>query len=235
MMRRDISTLEQPYSSIIKSRLEKIHNDVREYSHSDVTVVAASKFQPIAMLESAYEAGIRNFGENRGQEVRDKSEFFRSHDDIELSFIGRLQKNKVKYLMGVCSMIQSVDSPELAEYISSKYASENLNIDVLIEINSSGESAKGGIEPDDADVILRKVDSMDNLKLRGLMTLGPLTDDIRKTETSFRMMKEIYDINKSRFEHFNILSMGMTDDYVTALKYGSNMIRIGRLLFGERQ
>ncbi len=234
MTAKATSMSEQQYSNNIESALHRIREDIRAYACCDVTIVAASKFRNKDELRAAYDAGIRHFGENKGQEVRDKAGFFNAYDDIHLSFIGRIQKNKVKYMTGTVDMIQSVDSPEIAEYINSKYASENKNIDVLVEINSSGEANKGGIEPENVKMMLRYIENCSNMKLRGIMTLGPLTDDVSRTEKSFRLMKGIYDEYSKEFAGFDYLSMGMTDDYVTALKCGSNMIRIGRLLFGDR-
>lgn len=224
----------QQYLNSIKSALQAIEGKIKEHAQSEVTVIAASKFRSIDELKIAHDAGIRYFGENRGQEVRDKAGFFNAYDGIHLSFIGRIQKNKVKYMIGNVDLIQSVDSEDIAEFINSKYAAENIAIDVLLEVNSSGEANKGGIEPENVSQMLEYIDGCSNLKLRGIMTLGPLTDDISRTEESFRLMKGIFDEYKTEYADFDYLSMGMTDDYVTALKCGSNMIRIGRLIFGDR-
>ncbi len=228
--------LDKKYSEIMKNSINTINNNIEKFAiNKPITLIGVSKFQSIEKMHIAYDLGIRHFGENRGQEVRDKKEFFLRKNDIQVSFIGRLQKNKVKYLINVCNMIQSIDSIELAEYINEKYKSIDKTIDILIEINVSKEESKAGFEIDQVNENIKKIKELKNLNIRGLMTLGPLTDNKEKIENAFKQMYEIYNDLKKQYDNFNYLSMGMTDDYTIALKNGSNMIRIGRLIFGERE
>lgn len=216
--------------NIVKEIRDNIENKA---VNRPVTLIAASKFQSMEHMDTVYKAGVRHFGENRGQEVRDKKAFFLDRD-IELSFIGQLQKNKVKYLIGVCSLIQSVDRLPLARYINERYAAEHMNIDILIEVNISEEESKSGFRIEETEKAVKEIKMLDALNIRGLMTIGPLTDNEDKINSSMNAMNQLYCNIKDKYERIDTLSMGMTDDYISALKNGSNMIRIGRKLFGGR-
>lgn len=226
---------ETTYSQRMLNNINNIKNNIENKAlRKPVELVAAAKFQSLEKIKTAYSLGIRHFGENRGQEVRDKSEFY-SGEDVQLSYIGKLQKNKVKYLVGVCDIIQSIDSVKTAEYVSQRYSRENMNIDILIEVNISGEESKIGIMPEKVISTVKELQSLDSLTVRGIMTIGSLTDDITVIRNDFRSMNHIFEELSESFENISILSMGMTDDYDIALEEGSNMLRIGRLIFGERQ
>ncbi len=215
--------------------IRSIYDDINTYSkEANVTIIAASKFQTIEDMQIVYEAGIDNFGENRGQEVRDKREFY-INNNINLSYIGKLQKNKLKYIMGVCHIIQSIDSLDLAEFINERYKAESMFVDILAEINVSGEISKSGFSVEEAESAVNKLSKLSNLHLRGFMTIGPLTDEETIIAKSMGIMKQLFDNCKADYSGFDTLSMGMSNDYKIALANGSNMIRIGRKLFGGRK
>ncbi|MFO8062331.1 MAG: YggS family pyridoxal phosphate-dependent enzyme [bacterium] len=226
---------ETTYSQKMLNSINHIKDSIESKGlRKPVELVAAAKFQSLEKIETAYRLGIRHFGENRGQEVRDKSDFY-TGGDARLSYIGKLQKNKVKYLVGVCDLIQSIDSVKTAKYVSQRYSREDMNIDILMEINISGEESKIGIMPDKVRDTVKELQTFDSLTVRGIMTIGSLTDDMDIVRNDFRSMNQIFEELSGAFEDVSILSMGMTDDYEIALEEGSNMLRIGRLIFGERQ
>ncbi|MCK4523367.1 YggS family pyridoxal phosphate-dependent enzyme [candidate division WOR-3 bacterium] len=211
--------------------MSDLRKDINDFAiNKPVEIIAVSKFRNIDMMEIVYNAGIKHFGENRGQEVKNKRDFFR-REDITLSFIGKLQKNKVKYLIGVCNLIQSIDSIELAKYVNERFERENMKIDILLEINISKEESKTGILIEDMRNVIKEILDLKYINLKGLMTIGPLTDNKEKINSAFKTMYESFNEYKNKIDGFNILSMGMTDDYIVALKNGSNMIRIGRKIF----
>lgn len=214
--------------------IRELNNDIDKYAaNKPVTIIAASKHQGLESMDTVYRAGIRHFGENRGQEVRDKAQFYSSRD-IHLSFIGHLQKNKVKYIMGRCHLIQSVDSIALAKYLNERYDAEDMKADILIEINISEESSKSGFFIENAENAIQHIRTLKCLNIRGIMTIGPLTDNDEIIERTMKAMHDFHVHISGKYQHMDILSMGMTDDYKIALKHGSNMIRIGRKLFGGR-
>ena len=211
--------------------LSELRKDIDDFAiNKPVEIIAVSKFRNIEMMEIVYNAGIKHFGENRGQEVKSKKDFF-GREDVKLSFIGQLQKNKVKYLIGVCDLIQSIDSIELAKYVNERFERENMKIDILLEINISKEESKTGILIEDIGSITKEMLDLKYLNLRGLMTIGPLTENEEKIDSAFKTMYESFNEYKNEINGFDILSMGMTDDYKVALQNGSNMIRIGRKIF----
>jgi len=193
--------------------------------------VAVSKNQDTVKIEAAYNAGLRHFGENKGQELRDKREFYQSKDELKLSFIGVLQKNKIKYLVQTCTLIQSIDSLPLAVFVNEKFMAAGRKIDILLEVNSSRESSKSGFKPEEMIGAAEAVLKMSHLNLKGVMTIGPLIGGENEAAKSFRLTAEIFNEIKSKHEKASILSMGMSDDYLCALANGSNMVRIGRKIF----
>jgi PLP dependent protein len=205
-----------------------------------VRMIAVTKtVEPEKILE-AYSAGLRIFGENRVQELEVKEPLLPR--DIEWHLIGHLQTNKVKKIVGQCAMIQSVDSVRLAEAIQGEAEKRNCVVQVLLEINTSGEASKFGLEPAEALGVLDSVQSLARLDFRGLMTIGPLVDwGTEAGETaarkSFEALRSLRERLAVRFEKgkFSELSMGMSQDFEIAIEEGSTMIRIGTLLFGERK
>ncbi len=199
----------------------------------EITLVAVSKTEPISAIEEALNAGVKDFGENKAQEFRDKYEIL--GDKVAWHFIGHLQTNKVKYVVGKAKLVHSVDSVKLAAAINERAAKLGVKQAVLLEVNVSGEETKYGIrDENDLLEIAEFCVGAENLDLRGIMTMAPFTEDetvIRKTFSVARAMKETLENKGFRLPH---LSMGMTNDYEIAIEEGATIVRIGTAIFGER-
>lgn len=214
----------------IEQRIKFINNEVP----SGVKVIAVSKTKPIEDMEIAYNCGIRDFGENKVQEILSKYEEF--HDDVRWHLIGHLQTNKVKYIVGKVHLIQSLDSVNLLQQIEKIYKKHGLIANVLIQINIGRESQKYGVLEEDLDAILAEIEKCEFVKAKGIMTIIP-KGNIDENRMYFKKTYDIY--NKLKKNSYNnitmeILSMGMSGDYKTAIEEGSNMIRIGQGIFGKR-
>ncbi len=206
-------------------------------SSNDVTIITVTKTQSPERIRQAVNAGLSVLGENRVQEAAEKVDALRDLP-VEWHLIGHLQTNKVKQAVALFSLIQSVDSLKLALEINRQAAAANKIQDILLQINVAGETSKFGIAPAQAVGIATEIDALKNISLRGLMTIAPFFDQAEQTRPIFRQTREIFEQLKPRLarpEHFCRLSMGMTHDYIVALAEGSNMIRIGSGIFGERQ
>lgn len=201
----------------------------------DITLVAVSKTKPVEALVEAYQAGIREFGENKVQEMCDKME--QLPDDIHWHMIGHLQRNKVKYIIGRVVLIHSVDSLRLAEEIS-KCAVENHCVqDILIQVNMGREETKFGVMEEDAVSLIESVSQLPGIHIRGLMTSAPYVVDSNENKEIFHKIKQLaVDIDKKNIDNvcMDILSMGMSQDYLTAVEEGATMVRVGSKIFGER-
>lgn len=204
----------------------------------DITIIPVSKTHPVEMVYNAMEAGVRLFGENYAQELKDKHEHFEKSGktEPEWHFIGHLQSNKVKYIAPYVSMIHSVDSVKLAKEISKRAVQNEREIDILIQVNTSGEESKSGCEPGELESIIREVNEFENLKIKGLMTIAGLFGSDEENRKEFRLLKELLDDMKSKFPNNELkhLSMGMTGDFRMAIEEGSTMVRVGTALFGAR-
>lgn len=210
-----------------------IENAMAAVGRTDkVRFMAVTKTVAAEKVNFAIGLGIDLLGENRVQEFLDKRE---SYAPAEIHFIGGLQSNKVKYMIDKVSMIHSVDSLKLAEEIDRRAGQHGLVMDILTEINIGEEETKGGISANDAEEFCARVSDLENVRLRGLMTIPPPGS----SDESFARMRELFDRLKRRFDRdnapFDTLSMGMSGDYVTAIKYGATIIRIGSGLFGYRK
>ena len=198
----------------------------------EITLVGATKTMDIETINDAVKNGLKVVAENRVQEFREK------HDKLigcEQQFIGHLQTNKVKYLVGKVSLIQSVDSLHLAQEISRQAQKLGVIQKVLIEINVGGELSKSGFDTQNAEQAVKEITSgLDGIKVVGLMAMLPRTEDQQTLITLCKKMRGIYDKLKSDGLDLSILSMGMSSDYKIAINNGSNMIRLGRTIFGER-
>lgn len=199
----------------------------------EIQLIAVSKTFPLSVISEAFSYGIRNFGENKAQELRDKAK--ENNNDLSWHFIGHLQKNKVKYVVGTADYIHAVDSMELVQAINKRAESFRTGQKVLIEVNVSGEEAKFGLSGFESLLeLVEYCNQMDNISVEGLMTMAPYTEHesiIRNTFIQLREMKEKingYGYNLSQ------LSMGMTNDYLIAIEEGATMLRIGSAIFGER-
>ena len=206
-------------------------------SSNDVTIITVTKTQSPERIRQAVNAGLSVLGENRVQEAAEKVDALRDLP-VEWHLIGHLQTNKVKQAVALFSLIQSVDSLKLALEINRQAAAANKIQDILLQINVAGETSKFGIAPAQTITIATEIDALKNIRLRGLMTIAPFFDQAEQTRPIFRQTREIFEQLKPRLarpELFCRLSMGMTHDYIVALAEGSNMIRIGSGIFGERQ
>ncbi len=220
----------------IQKLLENIENiSLKSPFHQKVTLVAVSKTFGIDKIIEAYNCGLRIFGENKVQEAISKMQQLKDFKDINWHLIGHLQSNKVKKTKSF-KLIHSIDSINLIEEISKFDYSERP--DILIQINSSGEKSKFGLKLNEVELFFNQI--MENnlhnkVNIRGLMAIGPLTEDRMLIRKAFKNTRKIYEQLQIRFNiKFDILSMGMSQDYDIAIEEGSNMVRIGSLIFGER-
>ncbi len=202
----------------------------------EVKLIAVSKTKPIEMLQQAYACGCRDFGENKVQELLEK--YDKMPKDIRWHMIGHLQRNKVKYIVGKVSMIHSVDSLRLAEEISREAVRKDTAVDILIEVNVAAEESKYGITPTEVPDLVEKIAALPGIKVCGLMTIAPYTENPEENRPFFRKLKQLsVDIQGKNIDNVNmsVLSMGMTGDYSVAIEEGATCIRVGTGIFGERQ
>lgn len=198
-----------------------------------VGIVAVSKTFPVEDVQNAINAGIRVFGENRVQEARDKIPQLTG--DFTFHLVGHLQSNKAKEAVKLFSLIHSVDSVSLAQKLSLEAAKLGGIQDILIQVNTSGEESKSGIEPAAATELAAAVITMENLRLRGLMTIGPLEGGETAARKSFVLLRELRDrISGAIGQPLPELSMGMSGDFEAAIEEGSTLVRIGSAIFGSR-
>ena len=198
----------------------------------DVLLVAVSK--TVAPEVAVRAARLCHLGENYAQEFRDKLAFFKEKGArADWHFVGRLQKNKVKYVVGNCLLIHSVDSPALAAVIDKKAAALGVKAQILIEVNQDSP-AKGGVRPEEARALLETVSGLENVRARGLMSMPPQADDPEASRRYFREMRDLRDTLAADFPDARELSMGMSADFETAIEEGATIVRVGSLIFGER-
>lgn len=212
---------------------DTIDNTLAKIGRKDsVTIVAVTKTQPSEVIETALLEGISIIGENRVQEAVQKYELI--GDRVRWQMVGHLQRNKVKQAVQIFEMIQSIDKVETAAEIDKRV---NRPLDVLIEINSSGEDTKSGVEPAGLFKLVDGLLPLNNIRIRGLMTIGPFTDDETLIRQAFSLTRKKYEELASRYEELEIdtLSMGMSADYTAAIEEGSNLVRLGTVLFGARR
>ena len=201
----------------------------------DVLLCAVTKTRTAEEINEAIDAGITDIGENKVQEIMDK---FDSVKPVRWHLIGHLQTNKVKYIIDKVSMIHSVDSLHLAQEIDKRAAQHGITMDILIQVNSAQEESKFGISTDETEGMIRDIlDKCSNIRLRGLMCIAPFAENPEDVRVYFAQVKKLYD-EYSSIEHKNLdfkyLSMGMSHDYEVAILEGSNLIRVGTAIFGER-
>ncbi len=202
---------------------------------SEVTLIAVSKTKPLPMLESIYRAGIREFGENKVQELCEKQEALPS--DIHWHMIGHLQRNKVKQTIDKTCLIHSVDSIRLARQIEEEAAKRNKIMPVLIEVNAAQEESKFGITIPETEAFVREISAYPHILIKGLMTIAPFVENPEDNRIYFYNLKQLFvDINQKNIDNvcMDILSMGMTNDYEIAIEEGATHIRVGTGIFGER-
>ncbi|MCF7808278.1 MAG: YggS family pyridoxal phosphate-dependent enzyme [Candidatus Marinimicrobia bacterium] len=226
--------------SVFQDRLKQVNDQIALAAirsgrdPEDITLVGVSKRKPIEDMQQAYEAGLRHFGENRAQEVRDKFPNF-DPPGIVRHFIGHLQSNKVKYLPERVDMIHSVDSVKIANAIDSRFSAIEHKIPVLVEVNISGEENKEGVEPSAAEELCAYCADKPWLEFSGLMTIGPLTDDSSRIRYAFQEMRKLLGQVEALIQNDqHVLSMGMSGDFEIAIEEGATHIRVGTAIFGPR-
>lgn len=208
----------------IKENLSLIKDKLNE----NVILVAVSKTKPVKDLLEAYKAGQRIFGENKIQEMVSKWEVMPK--DVKWHMIGHVQRNKVKYMAPFVDYIHAVDSIKLLGEIQKQAKKNDRQIKCLIQIRIAREETKFGILPHELELVLESSKSYDNILIEGLMGMASFTKDKNQIRNEFKLLKSIYD----EYQSFKILSMGMSGDYSIAIEEGSNMIRVGSKIFGER-
>lgn len=201
----------------------------------EVTLIAVSKTKPVPMLEEIYAEGIRCFGENKVQEMCDKIEVLPK--DIKWHMIGHLQTNKVKYIVGKTALIHSVDSLKLANEIERQAAKNDVIVEILVEVNIAEEESKFGIHKEETFALIQEISKLPHVRIKGLMTIAPYVDDPEDNREYFRQIRQLsVDINQKNIDNvsMDVLSMGMTGDYMVAIEEGATMVRVGTGIFGER-
>lgn len=232
--------------SELQYRYQEIHHEVAaacarvERKPSEVTLVAITKTRPSSSISNAYALGIRNFGENRAQELIEKySDMVGSagYGDMRVHFVGHLQSNKVRKVIPMVWSVDSVDGLNLAEDISRVSGELRRTTRVLLEVNTSGEPQKFGVSPDEVLPLVERILPLPHLRLAGLMTIGPNLSDESSIRRSFSELRECFDRIRQALNppHWSVLSMGMSGDYPIAIEEGATEIRLGTALFGTRQ
>lgn len=202
----------------------------------EVTLIAVSKTKPVAMLEEIYAAGMRQFGENKVQELTSKEEVMPK--DINWHMIGHLQTNKIKYIVDKVALIHSVDSVKLAAAIDKEAKKKNVICDVLLEVNIAEEESKFGFTAEDVIPALDELKELTNIRIRGFMTIAPFVENPEDNRPVFSALRKLsVDIAEKNIDNISveILSMGMTNDFEVAIEEGATMVRVGTAIFGERQ
>ena len=218
---------------MIKDNLKQIFEEIKFGNNfgEKITLVGAIKMQTANDVNTAISCGLTDVGENKAQEFRDKNDFI--NPSAKRHFFGRIQSNKLKYIVGKVDLIQSVDSYSIAEQISKRSLNLNVTSNILVEINLSGDQNKGGLTKEEINDFIEKASILPNVKVLGLMTILPESDNQEYLANLFDQAREIYDSLKEKY-NFKHLSMGMSGDYLLAIKHGSNMIRVGSKIFGKR-
>ncbi|MBN4072188.1 YggS family pyridoxal phosphate-dependent enzyme [Flavobacteriales bacterium AH-315-E23] len=205
-------------------------NNLNQSLPDDIRLVAVSKTKPVADIKEAYDAGHRLFGENRVQEMAEKHG--QLPPDIEWHAIGHLQRNKVKYISSFVSLIHSVDSLRLLNTIEAEGAKHGRTINCLLQVHIAEEESKSGFTSDELNEIMKgqEIHDFKHINIKGLMGMATYTENTGQIRAEFQTLKSLF----SRYDNLEILSMGMSGDYNIAIEEGSNMVRLGSLIFGER-
>lgn len=204
-------------------------------SSDEIQLIAVSKTKPVELLLEAYEAGVRDFGENKVQELTDK--YDQLPKDIRWHMIGHLQRNKVKYLVGRVHLIHSVDSLRLAQEIQKEAQKRQTEINILVEVNVAEEESKFGSTMEDTLQLVREIALLPSVHIQGLMTVAPYVDNPEENRRIFANLRQLaVDIMRKNIDNVNmdVLSMGMTGDYQVAVEEGATCVRVGTGIFGGR-
>lgn len=224
----------------IKENLDLINEKIKDAAEKsgrkreDVLLLAVSKTVDVPRIKEAVNLGLVDLGENKPQEINWK---YYEIKNVKWHQIGHLQTNKVKYIIDKVCLIHSVDSLKLAEEISKRAKSKNITMDILVEINIAGEEAKSGVPLDEAEALAVEISKLDNVIVKGLMTVAPFVENPEDNREYFKQMRNLFvDIRNKNYNNIDMkyLSMGMTNDYEIAVEEGANIVRIGTGLFGAR-
>lgn len=224
----------------IEERLKEVERKITAAAErsgrkrEDITLIAVTKTHPAEMMNEAIKSGVTDIGENKPQEVRDK---FNDVLPVKWHLIGHLQTNKVKYVIDKVRLIHSVDSVHLMDEIERQAEKHNLVMDILIQVNISGEATKSGVSKDEVEELLVHAGKLNHVRVKGLMTIAPKTDNSVTNILHFDNIRQLFvDIQQKTYDNVNMkyLSMGMSGDFETAIEHGSNMVRIGSAIFGQR-
>ncbi len=226
---------------MIKENLKDVENRIQaacdrsKRNRSEITLIAVSKTKPIAMIEEVMKEGIVDFGENKVQELCEKSEAI--NQALNWHMIGHLQRNKVKYIVDKVCLIHSVDSLRLAKQISEEANKKNTTVNILIEVNIAKEDTKFGVSEEETLKLILEIAKLPNIKIKGLMTIAPFVDNPEENRVHFANLRNLLiDIKSKNIDNINmdILSMGMTGDFEIAIEEGATMVRVGTGIFGQR-
>ena len=226
---------------MLKENLKTVEEHVQEAckragrSREEVTLIAVSKTKPVEMLREAYEAGARDFGENKVQEILTKEPEL--PEDIRWHMIGHLQTNKVRQIVGKTCLIHSVDSLHLAETIHKESVKKGIVTQILLEVNVAEEESKFGFHAEEVENALKQIQELSGVCVRGLMTIAPFVDNSEDNRPVFQKLNKLYvDMKSKNIDNgtMNILSMGMTGDFEVAIEEGATIVRVGTGIFGAR-
>lgn len=226
---------------MIKENIAKVEENIAKAcekgnrSLEEVTLICVSKTKPVECIKEAYACGKRAFGENKAQEMKEKCDTLEK--DIEWHFIGHLQTNKVKYVVGRACLIHSVDSLKLARAIEEESAKKGVVSRILIEVNVAKEASKFGLDLEDTLALVREIAQFQHIKIEGLMTIAPFVSNPEENREVFRKLRQLsVDIDQKNIDNVSmgVLSMGMTNDYQIAIEEGATVVRVGTGIFGER-
>ena len=227
---------------MLASNLQEVERKIMEAcdkagrAREDITLIAVSKTKPVPMLQEIYNLGVRDFGENKVQELTDKEPQLPT--DLRWHMIGHLQRNKVKQVIDKAVLIHSVDSVRLAKAIEAEAAKKDIIVQILLEVNVAEEDSKFGLKLDEVIPAVEEIATMPHVRIKGLMTIAPFVENPEENRTVFaRLQKLSVDIAQKNIDNVSvdILSMGMTNDYQVAIEEGATMIRVGTGIFGERE
>ena len=226
---------------MVKENLKEVESNIAAAceragrKRSEVKLIAVSKTKPVELIRDAIDYGIKDFGENKVQEMCDKMEII--SEKLNWHMIGHLQRNKVKYIVDKAYLIHSVDSLRLAEQINQEAEKKNVVCNVLIEVNIAGEESKFGVAKEEVKSLLEAIKNLKHVHVKGLMTIAPFVDDAEDNREYFREMHKLFiDMRQENIDNISmeILSMGMTGDYQVAIEEGATMVRVGTGIFGAR-
>lgn len=226
---------------MIKDNINEVRNNIKlacervGRDFNEVALISVTKTKPVADLVEAYDAGERQFGENKVQEIMDK--YDQLPNDVIWHMIGHLQRNKVKYIVDKVALIHSVDSYRLAEAISQEAIKKDCQVNILIEVNVAEEESKFGIKTDETISLVKNISMLPNIHIKGLMTIAPYVENPEDNRNVFKALKKLsVDIDNQNIDNISmdVLSMGMTNDYMVAVEEGATMVRVGTGIFGAR-